>query len=298
MMANLIALCALVIFLPSLLLAQSNLGTGDYAMLSPRWPCQTARESESNLPVLRKAVLWNTFGNDTTCLSQYLIDPRFQTLELHLINEPCQRNRKCGDYEFLYGMSVSEYDQRLTHKDPALLERLKSYAEVPAKFLNQNLKSHTTCFISPGLESNLSMPAAKVLIDTITPLFPQCKIVWNPAGINRRAKPIPGTYFELHGSNVDLKAPCIADLDGEDISFPTRRAILPNYISSLKIPAYIEQFSECEANFLWIAEFNGIQSGPFIDPRKRINFPTKATFDLVNDLIESGTDRAMPSITK
>lgn len=287
----------LIFSLSSLLLACSvvdnnpvvepaNVGLAEYAILSPQWPCDKAREAERDLPVLRKAVLWNSFGDDTECLLKYLKDPRLAALEIHLINEVCQRNNNCGPYEFLYGVSLEEYNRKLIMRDRALLRALRQYLSVVQKFVNENLRQSTVCYVNPGLESNLSREAAEVLIKETRILFPNCKIVWNPVGSSPYAEPIEGTVFELHGATPPLVAPCIADLDGVDISFPTRPALLPSYISSADIPQYLTRYSQCDITFLWIAEFNGLRSSPFIDPRSRPRslFPTKSTLQLVVDL--------------
>jgi hypothetical protein len=256
-------------------------GTGDYALLSPSWPCDAAFEAEKSLPVLNKAILWNTFGTDTTCLTRYLKEERMRNMEIHLINEVCQRNKQCGNYEFLYGMTPAQYNKQLRNRNPALIARLKEYMAAPAQYLAANLGKQTTCYISPGLESNLTMQAAAVLMEITREAFPNCQMVWNPAGINRYGKPMSGTHFEIHGSQAKLQAPCVADLDGEDISFPSRPAILPNFIDSSKLPAYFAKYQACDLRFLWIAESNGIAKGPFIDPRLRTAFPTPATFGLL-----------------
>lgn len=90
-----------------------NMGTGDYGMLSPHYPCATQRASEEGLPSLRKSVLWSNLGNETSRLLQYMEDQRLKVLELHLINEVCHRNRRCGGYEFLAKMTVADYDKKL-----------------------------------------------------------------------------------------------------------------------------------------------------------------------------------------
>lgn len=267
-------------------LVPKNAGLAEYAILSPQWPCKEAREAERGLPVLRKAVLWNTFGTDTQCLLKHLEDPRLAALEIHLINEVCQRNGNCGPYEFLYGVSLEDYNHKLIMRDDALLSKLRQYLSPIKDLLDKNLRRTTVCYVNPGLESNVSKEAAEVLIEETRILFPGCRIVWNPVGINPDAVPIAGTVFELHGSTPPLVAPCIADLDGVDISFPTRPAFLPSSILSTEIPQYFRRYSQCDITFLWISEFNGLRSSPFIDPRSRPRslFPTLSTFQLVVDL--------------
>lgn len=130
-----------------------------------------------------------------------------------------------------------------------------------------------------SIRAGKSTEAAKVLQSVVKPHFPGCRI--NPVGNSKFAKPIKGTVFELHGSRPKLSAPCIVNLDGEDISWKERKAILPQFIKSTDLPGYRKRYAQCEANFLWIAEHNGIKKGNFIDPRKRKNYPSRNTYKLI-----------------
>lgn len=272
----------------------SNGGMAQYGLLSPLWPCAAAIAADHELPVLRKAVLWNTFGNDTTCLEQYLANPRLALLEIHLINEVCQRHGRCGEYEFLANMTAREYNSKLLTNDPALIARLRAYLEIPSLWLKRHRRPHTACFISPGLESNLSRAAATILMQVVQPYFPECTLVWNPVGGSPHARPIAGTLFEAHGPSPALSPPCIANLDGVDVSFGDRPALVTPAIPSGELGEYFRRYSNCEANFIWIAEDNGLGgSRTFIDPRLRRNFPSAATLSLV-----TGTLRAIEDVSQ
>jgi len=269
--------------------AQSdNLGYAPYGMMSDRWNCALQRNADIELSELRIAVLWNTFGMNTSCIKEYLADPRLKAIEIHLINEVCQRRGTCGNYEFLYGVSITEYRNALRRKDPDLLARIKNYFKVPAELLAANLRPGTSCYISPGLESNVDLVAAEVLQQQAKEIFPNCRIVWNPVNNSVAAKPIPGTVFEQHNPEASLPSPCITNLDGYDISYPSRGAILPQNIPSTYLPEIAKRFRSCDINFLWIAEYNGIPSSRMMpDPRKRGAFPTESTFRLVIDSLNT-----------
>lgn len=265
-----------------------NGGMAQYGLLSPHWPCAAAIAADRDLPVLRKAVLWNTFGNDTRCLEQYLADPRLAVLEIHLVNEVCQRHGRCGAYEFLAGMTVKEYNSKLLARDPSLVARLRDYLKAPAHFLETHRRPHTTCFISPGLESNLSKAAAAIVMELVQRYFPACKLVWNPVGGSPHARPIPGTIFEAHGPSPVLSPPCIANLDGVDVSFADRPALVTPAIAVAELEGYFARYARCEAAFIWIAEDNGLMgTRTFIDPRLRRNFPSSATLSRVASTLQS-----------
>lgn len=276
-----------VLLLPTTVLSQpNNLGYAPYGMLSDHWDCGAQQKADAELSELRIAILWNTFGTNTACLKTYLADPRLKAIEIHLINEVCQRRGSCGSYEFLFGTDSATYNRDLKNKDPVLLTRIKSYFKEPANFLAAHLKAGTTCYISPGLESNLDTAAAKVLLQQASEVFPNCKIVWNPVNNSRAAKPISGAVFEQHGPGAVLSLPCIANLDGVDLSYPSRSAILPQNFPSTDLPLVANRFRSCDINFLWIAEYNGIKSKTSPDPRQRRLFPDQATFELVSGSIK------------
>lgn len=280
----LIAVLAGCIFtIPKTVRAQSNIGTAPYAIFHPQWPCDSQWEADKTISQLRLAVLWNTFGKSTECLQRYLEDRRLKALELHLINEVCQRHNSCGPYEFTHGISIGQYDQLLRKRDPVLIGKLREYLKEPASFVARYLGEHTACFVSIGLESNISRRAALVMKEELLTTFPSCTVVWNPNGVNPAARPIKDTVFELHHSPSELPSPCIANLDGEDIDFPLRTAKLSPYIRASELSDIGKRFSNCLANFLWIAEYNGLKSGGFIDPRMRAKtaFPSDSTFDLM-----------------
>jgi len=52
-------------------------------------------------------------------------------------------------------------------------------------------------------------------------------IVRNPVGALKDRSPLGAEYLELHGAKPGFAAnqPCIANLDGEDMAFPHRRAV-------------------------------------------------------------------------
>jgi hypothetical protein len=176
---------------------------------------------------------------------------------------------------------MAQYNRDLRRKNPALIGRIKNYFKEPAEFLAANLKAGTTCYISPGLESNVNTPAAMVLLQQAQEVFPNCKIVWNPVNNSQAAIPISGTVFEQHHPDAALSSPCIANLDGFDIAYPSRSAILPQNIPSTGLPEVAKRFRSCDINFLWIAEYNGIPLKWLPDPRERRAFPTQSAFGLV-----------------
>jgi hypothetical protein len=275
-----------------------NVGRGVFSLTSDTFNCRAFIKSVKNLPVLHIAVLYNTFGNNYACWDQLASDPRLQTVELNLINEPGHRNKRLGSYEFLYGLGTpANYDKLLRNKDPELKKKFDDYVQL-AKQKIDALPKHVQCLINPGLESNVSSKAGKTLIEWTREHFPNCRTVWNPLrGFNEKSRKVTGAdLVEGHGSGPNIKSPCIVNLDGTDIDFPQRPSAFQKggYVESGRpLMQYISTYANrCEVVFLWVLEDNCNFSKSFIDPRKR---NCKAA-DKVFPLVAREAEKAMKSI--
>jgi len=280
-----IILLIFFLIIPLFAFAENNLGLAYYAIQHKDWPCARSLEVFKDLSNPRLSFLWRTFGDDLNCVERFLQLPTTKTLHVHLVNETCQRDSSCGKYEFVHGLSIDQYRETIIGGRANIHARLSDYLK-PLQTLLQRYREGLTCSISPGLESNLSPAAAKIIIARIRPIFPHCSVVWNPVGNNRFGiAPISGTTLELHGSEPKLSPPCIAGLDGQDIALPMRSALLRNFIDHRRLPQYFERMKQCSANYLWISEFSGIANEQMPDPRARINFPTAEQFHYFQQLL-------------
>jgi hypothetical protein len=270
----LLILAAFVYYAVACRSLEADPGVSYYAAQSKDWPCDRTLKVFEGVQKPSMAILWHTFGDNTACLEKFINDARPKQLEIHLVNEVCQRNKRCGPYEFLANISTSEYERRLSSREPKLLSAIKNYAKAPAEFVRRH-QGKFECFVSPGLESNLSDRAAKTLNSVIKPMFPGCRLVRNPAGINRARGLAGAEILEVHGPNPRIDPQCIANLDGNDVSFARRPALLaPGSITERELMDYLTRMQKCRAAYIWTAEMNGISShGGFVDPRKRTNFP-------------------------
>jgi len=254
-------------------------GRAPYAIQNTNYNCDAFINSltTSKPKEIRYAWLYHTFNNHPSgdgldCVRKINALPNTSIMQVHLINEVCQRNRNCGDYELLHGIGLKEFREGLKKRDQAIIAKVDNYIKKSAEEILSTLKENTTCLVSPSLESNLDQQAAKVLIEITKKHFGErCKIVWNPVGNNKYGiKPIEGTIHELHGAHPKLKAPCVADLDGVDINLPERKSFHRlGAISISSAKKFLKNYSHCEASFLWIAEDNCIGPGGFKDPRSR-----------------------------
>lgn len=273
-------ICCLII--GSKAFANNNAGLGAYGALSPSWPCDAMMEGFKGVPQLRLSVLWYTFGRNFDCLDKWAADPRPKLLQVHLVNEVCHRNKRCGDYELLKKLSLDQYRSKLIARDEALLTRVRNNVLPVADWYARN--PSVNCRLTGGLESNLDRSAYIALVEALKPIFPErCKWVWNPVNNNKFERgPICGFMHELHGDESVIKPPCIVNMDGVDADLPARDAIVAPKIAYSELPRFLASSASCEAKFLWIAEFNGIGRGSFVDPRKRTNWPTKKIMSQLN----------------
>lgn len=255
----------------------SYVGPAPFAITKKDFNCQSFLSSVDSLEKFPLSFLYNTFGNDFDCVKTVMQDPRLVALQVHLINEPGHRNGRLGSYEFLRAVSSpSKYNQLLLKRDAALKRRFMNYVKPVQDLLAGFLSPNTECIITPGLESNISPQAGRTLISWGREAFPQCKINWNP--INPKFASVKNTqttgadFVEQHTATPVVQAPCIVNLDGTDIAFPTRPSLdSENDIGSARIKRdYVEKYSYCKYVFLWVGEYNCVKKGSFIDPRRRV----------------------------
>lgn len=264
----------------------TNVGYATFNLTSPDFNCRAFRRSVSNVQELHITFLYNTFGNDFSCLSELMLDERLKTLQIHLINEPGHRNNRLGSYEFLKQVgTVSNYNKLVRSNNLSLKRKFRRYTKPLVEFLEQNLNTYTSLIINPGLESNLNDRAGKVLVSWAREIFPEARIVWNPLVPNQpRLIRTEADFIEGHNLNPEIYDPCIYNMDGTDVSLKSRPAIgernykdgeTKNWLQSgPPLRQLIEEYANrCEVAFIWTAESNGIdESNPrFVDPRKRDN---------------------------
>lgn len=257
----------------------SNVGYAPFNITAPKFNCTGFIDSVKPLKELHISFLYNSFGNDFRCLNKLLTDKRLKTLQVHLINEPGHRNRRLGSYEFLYDVgTVNDWNNKLIKRDVKLKQKLVDYVKVLQDKVVSNVQPHTSLLINPGLESNVSAPAGKVLIAWTRPLFPSARIVWNPhrASLTTR-KYVRADLIEGHGIRPPLQAPCVYNMDGTDVKYPNRPALNEDAPWGTPIRSGAELFKQmekyanrCEIALVWTQEGNGLDyRKKWADPRKR-----------------------------
>jgi hypothetical protein len=250
-----------------------DIGVAYFALLSPQFPCADALKifDEGAEPAL--AILWGTFGTDTSCLRKWFetASEKPHTLEIHLLNGPCIRNKRCEDSEIGAGLSPKELNRLLEKEDEKLVNTIVNRIKEISTAVKRFARPGDELLLSTGLEDNYSPSAYQVILRLVKENWPY-KVVRNPVG-NLRDKSYAGAdYLELHGANPSF-APddrCIANLDGTDISFPHRPGIPPKPISWKETKAYVDRYSgQCRLTFLWAGAWQGLLGGSFKAPTAR-----------------------------
>lgn len=234
-----------------------NAGRAAYAIQHRTWPCKAFLNSVHHAKRLRISFLWNTFGQSNQCLERILKDPRLDLLQVSLVNDSCTRAGRCGDYELLRGMTISQVNRALSQQRPGFMARFRKYLKRAAEYLLPRMSESTECLITPFLESNLSGQAANVAIVTTREYFGRCQVGWSQVG-NKLPPGIMGAdYVEEHGAVKSSHALCVVNLDGE------------SPLTRVEMLWFLEVNQGCKASFLWSGEDNCRADAKFIDPRKR-----------------------------
>lgn len=221
-------------------------GVSPYFIFSNAWQknCSAMLAQYGRLPTVRASVLWNTPGTNTDCYNRMVGMANFSAIEIHLTNGPCQRNRRCGRYEFVF--------------DPRNPAAFSAYASDAYNRLIPQLRPSQTCYISPELEGNRDPATRKQMMDLAYAAFKgRCFAVDNP--LKGQHLGIPGTYFEQHGTPNSLGAPCIWNNDGTSIS--------PGGVRQT-----IWKYDQCVLAAYWTLSDNcNVGLSGFVDPRLRRN---------------------------
>ena len=241
----------LMLYMALLLSAQSAVAAPSLLGLCHRsFSCSGVRALYNGQDKLTLSWLENTFGTECKCAEELLSDSRPKTIRVHLINSPCFRNKRCGSYEVLYGVTLPQANRSFITKRGQPFLRFKRVLKRAASRIAR-AKAPVTCYVSPCLECDLNERARRVMGDLVSAAMPSCNLVDNPY----RQRCIPGYTCEKHGETARVSKPCIVDLDGTDGQ-------------TIDVKKWLERYKDCDLRFYWEPWMNCI-SGAFIDPRKR-----------------------------
>lgn len=229
-------------------------GISYIGLCNKTWDCKAITATWKGQEAIITGWLEGSFGSACKCADKLLQDARPKTIRVHLSNSSCLRNRRCGRQEVFYGETVASASRKVERSNRKIMKRFDKVVTTFKRRLS-NAKGVVQCYVSPMLESDLSVRARRVLLSRVSAALPMCVPVDNPL----RGACIKGYTCERHGSNPKLSSPCIADLDGEDGREVDLRKFKAN-TKSCDIRFYWEPFMNCNASM----------GSPFIDPLKRL----------------------------
>lgn len=227
----------LVVLLAFMATAQAQ-GVSYIGLCNRTWDCEAMMSTWHDKPIVT-GWLEESFGARCECGKRILRSPKEKTLRIHLINSPCMRNNRCEPSDVLYKQSAASASRRM----------LKPRSDVRRKFMRvverfkrriAASKGPLTCYVSPCLECDLYEPARKAMLDIVSVSLPACVPVDNPL----KGHCIKDKVCERHGSDPGLSSPCIADLDGEELS------------KVVDIRRYYRKTKQCDLRFYWSSWMN------------------------------------------
>lgn len=272
----------LLLLLPNKVFGE--VGLGYYGIQNKNWPCKTSLDVFKGKKYPGISVLLDrNFGDDFSCLNRFMNLPQKKRIEIHLVNEVCMKAKRCQLQNVGHRLGVGAYQNKILNNDPKLDLKLNTAFGNASNWLNSFDPASYTCFVSIGLESNLTRyKAVKKLVDKARYYFPQCKIV------NSGVVTIPGVYKEYHGLPGRMEKNCVVNLDGMDIDFGFRRSKYRSKISHNDLPRYINKYQRrCKVVDLWVSEFNlKKRSSDKTLARQRTIIPSKRIFQELEQYIK------------
>lgn len=244
--------------------------------------CKMALDALDKFSVPALAVLWQTFGEDTSCVEAFL--ERFadkpHILEIHMSNQTCLHGRVCYEGEILPGKTkASTYARLLEAKDADLLSLIQARVDEVVAFVATHKNSNSRIIISTGLEDNFTSPAYNLVLSLLKAAQSVTDFEIARSPYNRKAYPETlgeGDLIELHGFkpklDPSLNGRCIINNDGEDIVFHSSPA--DKELTVNQVPSFLKRYLDkgCLV-FLWWSSPQGLgqnlKDGQSIPPRER-----------------------------
>lgn len=225
-------------------------GFSSFAALSPKFPCSQFLKIQSDKPVA--AILLTTFGSNFRCVNRFLRlhKNKPHLLQIHPINGPCRRNKRCDSNEIAHRNSVARFNRKLERGQGQVFLQLKKRLLEATKKIKAN--RNTRMIISSGLEDDYTAKAHRAVVALIHETLPGIFIVRNRVGSLCADYPC-----ESHGVFPDRTAD-LWNQDGDDLSVSDDAKWLSRCLNDFRL-----------ACILWSSRAQGIRSNKFVSPRLR-----------------------------
>lgn len=266
----------LLLLLPLSLSGQEYVGISAYSMLHPRFPCAEFRAHIRKIAHPAVAILFGTFGADTTCLKDSLDDManRPHILEIHFSNESARRMHRPFAGELLPSYGVARLNASLkflpSRVMKAYLKRLNAIFQMVAEVSNEN----TQILLSFGLEDNYNIRAFRQLEGILRPLVPET--ITLVRSTNVAAEMDNSILWETHRGKVRGTAN-----NSTTIVNPDGFVLNKKDYASL-----IAQCSACKVVYYWSVKLQGRGNAKFTPPRRRHFMFTLKDRQILNHLFK------------
>lgn len=243
--------------------SDGKVGLSVIGLTSAHYNCDKVLAAFGQAPI-SFGYLERTFGEGRGCLNRLLSHPNFAAVRVHVFNGPCIRNRRCKDNEVLKGETTASLDAKLASGDRALLGKVQAELDRVKRALAPQMRAGKRYYVSGVLEHDMrDERAAKRMTAMVRATFAPLgfKIVNSPFTGRRN---VGADLEEWHGDKPAVRAPCIVDPDGTEVS---------------DFAAYAQRYKQCELVLGWNGPMNCNKPGAttFVDPRQRRDCPTSTT---------------------
>ena len=101
----------ILLFLPSTAYSLDTLSRATFAVQHSNYDCDALISLIKSVENFNYSWLYKTFdnvsdGKNVSCIKKLNSLPQTKMMQVHLINETCQRDSDCGKYELLHQISV------------------------------------------------------------------------------------------------------------------------------------------------------------------------------------------------
>jgi len=221
----------------------SRVGISAFAIQQPTFNCDAFISTTNGISNFHISWLWHTFGTNLDCVNRVIERDNLKSMQIHIVNESCMDNRpeNCTPDEF-FDMDENRYRSLIDSNDAFTRATLEAAAQGINDVVSR-LPRSVACYISPGLESNLSAQQMQKVISWIRPFLPsRCRYV------ARRGAEIT----EFHHLDMPLPTPCIYNEDGRTVTLAGISTGWPLEISEAGFLDILDTiYDNCEVRFIW-----------------------------------------------
>ena len=242
-------------------------GLSAFALHSPRFDCNRYLSAVSELQEIHLTTLAGSFGRAYGCLGRISMTGKLKSWQVHLVNETCFEGRSdnCYEPQEIFRGSREKYAELINAGPNSaeagwLYDRIHNLLADVVSAVNE--LGIETCYISPGLESNLPKESMDVLMRFVRSVVDHqletpCKLVFNP--VNDIGPNDEADLYEHHRGSFPTMAvnrpafPVICNNDGTHIEHGTF-VQYPRVMSLADAESFLRDSTRCEVTYLWAAD--------------------------------------------